>query len=280
MTTVGTLTIAVAAASLADQDAAADLASALSLTLLPGLPDPAAETSFDALLMIAGQRLMLQATGKRAPGPVAVDFASAGLRHRRQSGHNELLGKAVGVGKKVPLRVLDATAGLGRDAYVLADLGCDVLLCERHPIVAALLASGLQRALHSADLSLVETRSRMQLYAGEARDVAPDTLRSQDVIYLDPMFPARMKSAAVKKEMALFQQLLHAALDEGKGEIEREGEREGESEALLDWALQADVARVVVKRPLRAPVLAQREPGHSIRGKSVRYDVYARRKLA
>ena len=86
-----------------------------------------------------------------------------------------------------------------------------------------------------------------------------------DVIYLDPMFPARDKSAAVKKEMALFQLLLEGHEDAGLG--------------LLPWALGCDPSRVVVKRPLRAPPLEDREPSHRIIGKAVRYDVYVQRAL-
>jgi 16S rRNA (guanine1516-N2)-methyltransferase len=83
------------------------------------------------------------------------------------------------------------------------------------------------------------------------------------------MFPPRDKSAAVKKEMAMFQDILHresAAAD-------------ADADALLQWALRQDVARVIVKRPVRAAPLSQQSPSHSINGKAVRYDVYVLRKL-
>ena len=67
-------------------------------------------------------------------------------QHRRRSGHNELLGRAVGVKAGESPRVVDATAGLGRDAYVLGDLGCEVTLVERSPVLALLLAHALERA--------------------------------------------------------------------------------------------------------------------------------------
>ena len=91
------------------------------------------------------------------------------MRHRRRGGQNELLGKAVGVGKKPALAVLDATAGLGRDSFVLADLGCSVTLAEREPVVLALLADGLERARRAgtADASAGSARrARTHLVEG------------------------------------------------------------------------------------------------------------------
>ncbi|MEZ5571921.1 MAG: class I SAM-dependent methyltransferase [Halioglobus sp.] len=219
------------------------------------------------VLLVSGRQRSLQRTGRGAPGPVAVDFGSSDMRHRRRSGGRELLGKAVGLDKKPLLSVLDATAGLGRDAFVLADLGCDILLCERQPVMAELLRAGLEIAAGSADSWLVDTVRRMELFPSDARLISPSRLQKIEVIYLDPMFPPRGKSAAVKKEMALFQQLLEPDAHEREGE------------ALLLWALQQNAARVVVKRPIRASSLAALPPSHSITGKAVRYDVYVHRSL-
>jgi 16S rRNA (guanine1516-N2)-methyltransferase len=220
------------------------------------------------VLTVCGQVLALQQTGRLAPGPVSVDFGSDSMRHRRRSGHNELLGKAVGVSGRRRPHVLDATAGLGRDSFVLADMGCAVTLCEREPVVAAMLQHGLRAALLGGDEWLRQVVERMSLFAGDARSLAPQRLAPAEVIYLDPMFPARGKSAAVKKEMALFQLLLD---DEAAPQ---------DAARLLLWALAQDVARVVVKRPARAPVVAEQKPSHSVAGKAVRFDVYVRRALA
>jgi len=213
-----------------------------------------------ALLLVDDSHLALQLCGRKVPGAVSVDFGAAGMRYRRLSGHNELLGRAVGVGKKQALSVIDATAGLGRDSFVLADLGAKVLLCERHPVVAALLAAGLASGGATADAWLNRVLARMSLVAGDVRELPHEELVAADVIYLDPMFPQRDKAAAVKKEMALFQFLLQ---DEPE-----------DAPALLAWALQQPVARVVVKRPAKAAPLAGLEPSHAIRGKAVRYDVH------
>ena len=259
--------LAVLPASVDDIAAAGALARRLALSLLPAGADTRRCDRVPVVLEVAGARLSLRRTGRGAPGPVAVDFGSAGMRHRRQAGHNELLGRAVGVGRKSPLRVLDATAGLGRDSFVLADLGCEVLLCEREPVMAAMLEWGLREAAASGDPWLCGVLRRMELHAGDARDVSPQRLEAIDVIYLDPMFPARDRRAGVKKEMALFQQVLER--DDGQDD----------AAALLQWARGTAAARVVLKRPLRAGHLACQEPSHSIGGRAVRFDVYVRRAL-
>ena len=126
------------------------------------------------------------------------------------------------------------------------------------------IIKNIQEIIEYHFLYLLTFNTSMQLFTGEARDL--DTPGVFDVICLDPMFPTRSKSAAVKKGMALFQRLLEGAGSDDGGE-------------LLQWALEQDVARVVVKRPPRAPALAAGEPSHSISGKAVRYDVYVHRKL-
>lgn len=256
------ISVGVAATGAGCADEARQLAAKLALPLLA--PAVCARTLIEpqAILFLSPEGVYLQLTGKAAPGPIAAQFGSAAMRHRRRAGQNELLGRAVGVGKKSQLQVLDATAGLGRDSFVLADSGCQVLLCERHPLILELVASGLDQARRFGDEWLRAVAARMQLYPGDARQLSPATLCSVDVIYLDPMFPARDKSASVKKDMALFQALLGA------------GESATDADDLLLWALDQSVARVVVKRPAKASVLAGSKPSHVIAGKAVRYDVY------
>lgn len=192
-------------------------------------------------------------------GPLLVDFGAGRMRYRRRGGHNEPLGRAVGVGKRDNLYVVDATAGLGKDSFVLADLGCTVRLLERSAPVYALLRDGLQRASHSDDSWLREVAARMQVERADSCQWLQTCAKLPDVVYLDPMFPARKKSARVKKDMWLFQHLLDS---------------EGAEEALLQQALGASQWRVVVKRPARAPCLPGPKPHHTLEGKTVRFDVY------
>ena len=253
-------TLAVTAAEPGLAASARALAARLGLPLLDNAEDRERDSP-QAVLILSASGLALARTGSGAPKPVRVDFGSGGMRHRRRGGQNELLGRAVGVGKHEPLRVLDATAGLGRDGFVLADLGCLVTLCERHPVVHELLSDGLDRARNSGDPWLSGIASRLRLLHGDAREQA---LVEADVIYIDPMFPARTKRAAVKADLALLQDVLQE-------------EHQEDAERLLEWALQQDVARVVIKRPLRAPALGGRAPSHALRGKAVRFDVHVLR---
>ena len=80
-----------------------------------------------------------------------------------------------------------------------------------------------------------------------------------DVVYLDPMFPERRKSAQVKKELQMLQMLATC---------------EPSPEHLLTAALATAAKRVVVKRPRRAPCFTTRSPSHSLSGKTIRFDVY------
>lgn len=223
-----------------------------------GLPEASAipTTADQIALVVDDAQVWLQLGGKEAPGPVAVDFASAAMRHRRQAGHNEAIGRAVGVKAGVRPEVVDATAGLGRDAFVLADLGCRVVLCERSPVLAWLLADAIDRGRISRHESVREACARMVLLPGDCR---AQSFPVGQVIYLDPMFTERNTRAAVKKDLALLQ-----ALHQDGGAADSD---------LLDWALALSPARVVVKRPAKAPPLEGRTPGFSIPGKTVRFDV-------
>ena len=220
----------------------------------------------DALfeLQLTAEGLQLQELNSKT-GPVRVDFVSGALAHRRQygGGSGQMIAKAVGIQGAVRPYILDATAGLGRDAFVLACLGCRLSLIERHPVVAALLQDGLQRAQHEPEIApLVE---RMHLQQGNAIELMQNWADDPpQVIYLDPMFPERSKSAQVKKEMRLFQPLVGG---------------DDDAPQLLATALELASHRVVVKRPRIAPALAGVVPSYSLQGKSSRYDIYPKKTL-
>ena len=194
-------------------------------------------------------------------GAIKVDFASDALTFRRLhgGGKKEAIARAIGLKGQDSLHVLDATAGLGRDAFVLASLGCVVDMIERSSVVAALLQDGLKRAAYDNELS-AWMPARMQLFHGIAAQLLADwSHKRPDVVYLDPMFPHRKKNAAVKKEMRLFQQLLGPDED---------------ADLLLEPALALAKKRVVVKRPSGAPFLAGKKPHIEMLGKANRFDVY------
>ena len=220
-------------------------------------------THIDSGLALVQQisHLELRQLDEPKVGAVKVDFASDALTFRRLhgGGKKEAIARAIGLKGQDSLHVLDATAGLGRDAFVLASLGCVVDMIERSPIVAALLQDGLIRAASDDQLG-VWMPAKMQLYHGIAASLLTDwPHKKPDVVYLDPMFPHRKKNAAVKKEMRLFQQLLGPDED---------------ADLLLEPALALAKKRVVVKRPSGAPFLANQKPHIEMLGKANRFDVY------
>ena len=216
-------------------------------------------------LQFAPEGLQLTPLGAGASGPVRVDFVSGAVAHRRQfgGGAGQMIAKAVGVQPGIRPTVLDATAGLGKDAFVLAQIGCEVTLVERQPVIAALLADGLQRAADDAEVQPII--ARMALIDGDAIAAMSSWMATvPEVVYLDPMFPHRDKSALVKKEMRVFRDIV--------------GD-DDDAPALLAAALALASHRVVVKRPRKAPPIDGPIPGLVLEGKSSRYDIYPIRSL-
>ncbi len=247
--------VAVAPSSEQTAERAQDLAKRLSLPLT-SLEFPGA----DLLLVWTEARLELREVG--APtGAVYVDFVGGKAAHRRRfgGGKKQPLARAVGLKADDAPHVLDATAGLGQDAWVLATLGCTVHLVERSPVVGALLEDGLRRAGQEPETSAVA--AHMSLTVGQAAEVmrALPGAERPDVVYLDPMYPHGNKSALQKKEMRLFRILVGG--DEDAAEV-------------LDAALTCARKRAVVKRPRSAPTLGDRKPNAEVRSKNTRYDLY------
>jgi len=251
--------IAVAAEPPTPASAATTLALELQLPLATA-PIP---TSLTHLLVLTGERLELRELGPDPPGPVYVDFTSGTALHRRRfgGGRHQPLARAVGLKSGFRPTVMDATAGLGRDAFVLASLGCAVHLIERSPIIAALLRDGLRRAAQDPEIGpLIATRLRLTVADGREylRGLGQDG-PWPEVIYLDPMYPRRGKSALPSKELRL---LRHLAGDDD------------DAPELLAAALAHARRRVVVKRPRRDPPLVGPIPTVQITAPKTRFDVY------
>lgn len=242
-----------------------NLAEATALAAELGLPlitELSVATGLTHGLVQTLDRLELREWGADAPGPIYVDFAAGAAAHRRRfgGGRNQPLARAVGVKGGAMPTVVDATAGLGRDAFVIASLGCTVRLVERAPIIAALLRDGLQRAARAPDIGALVVE-RLHLIMADGRDYLRGLADNQrpDVVYLDPMYPHRQKTALVGKEMRMLRQWV--------------GDDEDAPE-LLAVALRCARRRVVVKRPRLAAVVAGSPPGFQIIAPNTRFDVY------
>lgn len=218
---------------------------------------------FQYCLYLNSERLELRSLQNKKQSAVCIDFLEGKTRHRRLygGGKGQDLAKAIGIKKMPNANVIDATAGLGRDAFVLASIGCHVTLLERNAVIYSLLENALKRVEDSEDQQVKEICSRMTLINKNASEylLAQKESDYADVIYLDPMFPSRKKSAKVKKEMAYFHDIVGEDQD---------------SDALLTLAINRAHKRIVVKRPRLAEALAGLKPQFSISGKSTRYDVY------
>jgi len=228
------------------------------------------KTRQDFALVFDFSRVYLLDCRQKKPVEIFVDFNSGAAEHRRKygGGAGQAIAKACGIKGGRKLHILDATAGLGGDSFVMASLGCTLTLLERSPVAFSLLNDALHRANESDDIELIDIASRMTLYNVNALDVLSNkdmySDHAFDVIYLDPMFPEKNKKALAKKEMQIFQQIVGADDDAG---------------SLLEPALEAATYRVVVKRSKTAPYLNGVEPTLELKGKSSRFDIYTKKKL-
>ena len=170
------------------------------------------------------------------------------------------MARAVGLKHGATPQVIDATAGLGQDGFVLASLGCRVQLLERSPIIAALLQDGWQRA--AADSAIgAWVRERLRVQQVESATYLANLTAQQrpDVVYLDPMYPLRRKSALTSKELRILRDVVGDDADAAQ---------------LLEIARAAAKQRVVVKRPRRAPTLDLRLADAQICTAHTRFDLY------
>lgn len=150
---------------------------------------------------------------------------------------------------------IDATAGMGEDSLLLAAAGFQVKLFELDPVIAALLADSIERARLIPELS--DIVNRMTLMDGDSINAMNSLSESVDLIYLDPMFPARNKSGLIKKKFQLLQQLEQPCSNEHD---------------LLSAAISAKPKKIVIKRPAKGPFLDGVKPDFSYPGKAIRYD--------
>ena len=188
-----------------------------------------------------------------------VDFAggAVGYRFRRGGERGHPLVRAAGIRKDRLPSIVDATAGLGRDAFLLASAGAAVTLIERSAEVHALLNKALARA-GAESPELAEVVARMTLVHGDAKNCLPEL--KPDVVIVDPMHPPRRNTALVKQEMRQLSAIVGADED---------------ADELMRIALASARQRVVLKWPLRAaPLLETPKPSHQFASKTLRYEVF------
>jgi 16S rRNA (guanine1516-N2)-methyltransferase len=243
------------------REKASDLAELLQLNMVPLTK----QEKYNLLLVYTEKGLQIQLkqdSKTRRPATLHVDFLSDALTYRRQHGGGikQALARAVGIKPGIRPSIIDATAGLGKDSFLLASLGCQVTMIERSPLLAALLKDALERAMKSEELHS-DIKNKLTLLHGDAVTIIKKTKQEErvDTIYLDPMYPHSRKSALNRLEMRVIRELVGDDTDAAR---------------LLETALLHAIKRVVVKRPKGAPLLNEQLPAHVIKMKNSRYDVY------
>lgn len=191
---------------------------------------------------------------------IKVDFLSKQNNYRclKFKKKNEALYKALGIKNNYFPSVIDATAGFGRDAFLISFWGCHVIMIERHPIIAALLKDGLQRAYKSEKIGNW-LQKRLHLIFYDSFKMFQMPILQPDIIYLDPMYPINKKKALPKKNMQLLRNII---------------ENNNDDENLLNISRKIAKKRIIVKRPFYAKSLSKEKLEFSISNKKNRFDIY------
>ncbi|TXI07875.1 MAG: hypothetical protein E6Q76_07985 [Rhizobium sp.] len=188
-------------------------------------------------------------------GAIQADWLGQDMKRRIGGGRKQLVARAVGMRKSSDLKILDCTAGLGRDGFTLAALGATVVMAERNPQIFALLQDAKKRVAESGQYA--DVLQRIELHDGDA---APLIEREAwDAIYLDPMYEHQGRTALPQKEMQIFHDINIGATD---------------ARPLLLAALQSSAKRVVVKRAANAGYLGDIKPDLDLSGSQARFDIY------
>jgi len=196
---------------------------------------------------------------KQIAGELRIDFTEGSVAHRLRfgGGRGQDIAKAMGLrAGKTPM-IVDATAGLGRDSFLLASLGAQVTLIERSEKMHELLVQGMQRAAKEGG-QLREIIGRMTLLKGDSLDIIPEL--AGEAILIDPMHPERKKSALVKQELRQVREIVGS---------------DDDAADLVRLAIKHARKRVVLKWPAKgAPIEGVKKCTHQIIGKTTRYDVF------
>jgi 16S rRNA (guanine1516-N2)-methyltransferase len=242
-------------------DQAQALAASARVSCIDAWPNP---DHMPLVVVLEKGRVGLARTENEGREQLVIDFCNGALRWRveHNAGGGLAVARACGVRPGRAVRVVDLTAGLGRDAWVLASRGAQVLMIERAWPLAFMLEQAIKALVGDTASGVMPALS---VHCEDALDwLARQKEVDADVLYLDPMFPGRKKSAAVKKDMAI----LHTLLGDTRQE---------DNDTLMHAAMAArGVGKVVVKRPAKAPWIAGIKPASSLSGKTLRFDIYPR----
>ncbi len=248
-----------------------DVATALQLARQLSLPFGGLASSRDTkeqatwqLLVATNDRILVRPDAAR----LQVDFTQGkAITRLSQAAKDQNLLRALGLTKlkqsqRLSTKIIDATAGLGQDAWMMASQGCAVTLLEESLLFAYLLKYALSQAALQPKLKPITQNMTIESFRAQDYLLKLEPQQRPDIIYLDPMFPPRKKQAKVKKGMQFLQALLP----------------QSDNADLLPCALSVALNRVVVKRPAKAEPLQGSENWSGqithIDNDSMRFDIY------
>jgi 16S rRNA (guanine1516-N2)-methyltransferase len=188
--------------------------------------------------------------------PFSINFSNNELIRRIHQKNQEII-KAVGIKNGYRPKILDTTAGLGRDSFILASLGCKVTMLERNPTIYLLLNNALENA--KSNQSTKEIAKNLSLENIDSIEYLKNPKNTFDIIYIDPMFPKTNKSRLVKKDMQIFREIVGDDIDSGN---------------LFNTALKQNAKRIIVKRMRKSEYLLGKKPSFEIIGNITRFDIY------
>ena len=196
---------------------------------------------------------------KQVAAKLQVDFVTGAAGHRLKfgGGRGQDLAKAMGLRDGKTPMIIDTTAGLGYDSFLLASLGASVIMIERSEKIHALLVQGMKRAANEGG-EFHEIIARMTLLKGDAKDLLPEL--TGEAILIDPMHPPRHNSALVKQELRQVREIV--GTDDDAADLVRVALKYTRNRVVLKWPTKAD------------PIEGLKPCTHQIRGKSTRYDVF------
>ena len=256
---INTISVSSTINSTASLQKAARLAEKLDIGFTPSIEHRSSEVVL-AYTPDGLQLLHIPQNSQKSTCLLFVDFIHGqnGYRLAQNRTIKQAIARAVGVKSGFRPTILDGTAGLGSDSFALASLDCSVTLCERSPIIGALLEDGLGRAAQEEKTAKI-VKTRINLALGDSQEYLLKNDTKFHTIYLDPMYPHSSKSALNKQTLRIIRALVG-------------GDPDGTT--LLKIALQKATNRVVVKRPRKAPKLSDVKPSHVILMKKSRFDIY------
>ncbi|CAL4324601.1 class I SAM-dependent methyltransferase [Buchnera aphidicola] len=208
-------------------------------------------------LIIHEHRIELKNNANKNIKNIWIDFNHKKMKSYQDDSKIKII-KAIGIKKKPFLNVIDATAGLGKDSFMMFSYGCTITMIENNPILSILIYDGLKRSYNDPIIGNI-IKKKMKHINHSSINIQSLNLQKPDVIYLDPMFPRKKKKSLPKKHMNTIQNLV---------------KKDSDTQLLFNACKNFAKNRIVVKRKKNFKIISKNKPNYMIYSKKYRFDVY------